>query len=455
MEKIAEDDGAVEDSQFPEEGREPAVHPLLKEAFNALERAGVAWCLLRVPGNLLDPVGDIDLLVTPAHTGRAQLALEALGFVRVPGQPYDRHFLSYHRPTGRWLWLHVSSDLSFGDEYVLKTRLAGECLSRRRRDHDWYVLAPDDALWALLLHCWLDKGSIGPAQRQQGASLLSRVGLEGPLARVVTAVCPPGWSLRRILDYAAKDRWTELEALAPLLRASWMARCVFASGQVRLRRALRVAKHLASAWQRRGLTVALIGPDGAGKSTLAMRLSQSFVLPVDQIYMGLTGGRLPMIDRLGFPPLVIVGRVSVFWYRYLLGVYRKLRGSLIVFDRYIYDAVAPPPHELNWVGRLIRWTDGHACPPPDLVLFLNVPGPVMFARKSEYSAEMLDRWRAKMLALQGHVPKFEIVDTSQSEDEVCAAATELIWKRYATRWSDGRRRRASRDPQHSAAQKQQ
>ena len=38
---------------------------------------------------------------------------------------------------------------------------------------------------------------------------------------------------------------------------------------------------------RKGLTVALLGPDGVGKSTLLAGLAASYPVPVRQIYMGM------------------------------------------------------------------------------------------------------------------------------------------------------------------------
>src|SRR5947208_14851621 len=64
--------------------------------------------------------------------------------------------------------------------------------------------------------------------------------------------------------------------------------------------------------RRRGLSIALLGPDGAGKSTLAMGIQHSFVFPVRLVYMGLTGGLLRHIARLHVPGLVFleIGRAS-------------------------------------------------------------------------------------------------------------------------------------------------
>ena len=135
--------------------------------------------------------------------------------------------------------------------------------------------------------------------------------------------------------------------------------------------------------------MALLGPDGAGKSTLSESLRRSSVFPSRQVYMGLTGGWLRHVDRLRVPGIVRVGRLLVIWGRYLRGQYHVYRGRLVVFDRYVLDAEVPPPYPLGPFGRLARRIDGRSCPPPDLVLILDAPGTVMHQRKGEYTPETL------------------------------------------------------------------
>jgi thymidylate kinase len=200
------------------------------------------------------------------------------------------------------------------------------------------------------------------------------------------------------------------------------------------RRLRRLPATLAEARLRRGIGLALLGPDGAGKSTLAAGIENTFPLPVRRVYMGLTGGMLHWVDRLRIPGVVRVGRLSVIWARYLRGQYHIARGRLVVFDRYIYDAEVPTPHHQGPIGRLGRWIDGHSCPRPDLVVLLDAPGTLLHQRKGEYDPEILELWRQCFLTLKRRLPDLLVVDATQGTDCVQAEVIHRVWELYAARW---------------------
>ncbi len=415
----------------------PTLHPLLETLFPALDAAGIRWALLRVPENLAMPEGDIDLLVDGMDLGCARSLLPRLGFAPVPHYGYGHHFLRYHQDTGCWLWLHVVTELSFGPYYALKTEPAAGCLARRQRTGALVMLAPDDAFWALLLHCIIDKGTIAPRHQSRLQGLVGAVQATGPLAGFMAKILPPDWSVLRLVAGVRCGNWRALEGLRQPLSERWRRRQGLTDRQLRRLHLLRGQHQIRSLLRRRGLSVALIGPDGAGKTTLAEALQREFILPVHVIYGGLTGGHLPQIDALRVPVLVVGGRFGVFWCRYLLALYHQLQGRLVIFDRYIYDAVAPTPYPLSRLRRVYRWLDGHACPPPDLVLLLDAPGEVMHRRKGEYSPAELEGWRHHFLTLRRRLRRMEVVPTTRDLDLVHRDVINRIWRHYAARWSEG------------------
>jgi thymidylate kinase len=72
-------------------------------------------------------------------------------------------------------------------------------------------------------------------------------------------------------------------------------------------------------------------------------------------------------------------------------------------------------------------------PKPDLVIYLDAPAEVLFARKGEGTIEALERRRQEYMSLRGVVKHFAMVDATQSEDLVARDVTTLIWDFYNAR----------------------
>jgi len=175
-------------------------------------------------------------------------------------------------------------------------------------------------------------------------------------------------------------------------------------------------------------SVALLAPDGAGKSTLAAGVQNSFFFPVRSVYMGLYQKTTAQAARPGVRGMGFVRRLFTQWRRYLIARYHQARGRLVIFDRYTFDALLPPRHNLSGLGRLRRWLLAHACPPPDLVLMLDAPGEVLYARKGEHNADLLEQQRQQYLALRPHLPQMVVVNASRDAERVRREAMAVIWR---------------------------
>jgi SAM-dependent methyltransferase len=66
-------------------------------------------------------------------------------------------------------------------------------------------------------------------------------------------------------------------------------------------------------------------------------------------------------------------------------------------------------------------------PDPDVLLVLDAPGEVMFARKGEHSAEILEGRRQAYLQLADSLPQARVLDAVQPQDEVQRLATDIVW----------------------------
>jgi thymidylate kinase len=416
----------------------PTPTALVREAFAALEGAGVRWCLLRGEDELDEAGGDLDLLVSENDLARACEELEAAGFVRLPSYGRGTHlfFLGYDPAGDRWVELDVVTDLSYGPFFVLDTGAAPGCLVRRRRAGEAWLLDDDDAFWSLLLHCLLDKRSFSARRRQRLRELARAARADSPLARVVSTVCPPSWCPARLVSAARDEDWEVLAALAFPLTRAWLRRHSRQAAHRLLGRLLaRLAEQPAVLRHRRGLSAAVLGPDGAGKSTLVGGLEGSFRFEVRSVYMGLWKRGAPRRLEPLRNVLRIAFRPAVVWRRYFTGRVHQRLGRLVVFDRYVYDALLPPRPPLQTLKRLYFWVLAHACPAPDLVFLLDLPGGAAAARKGEQTVEQLDDQRRHFLALRRRLPELRVVDALQPPARVRAEVTDAIWQRYRARWA--------------------
>jgi len=181
------------------------------------------------------------------------------------------------------------------------------------------------------------------------------------------------------------------------------------------------------------ISVAILAPDGAGKSTVVEGIQKSFYFPVYTTYMGLyqkgsKRGLPSLLAKAGFG-----GRLLLQWQRYLTARVQQAQRKLVIFDRYSYDALLPAAKPLSRAQQWRRWLLGHSCPAPDLVIFLDAPGAVLYARKGEHSAAALEEQRQAYLALQAQLPQMVVIDATQPPDLVRCRVITQIWRTYLRR----------------------
>ncbi|NIT04044.1 hypothetical protein GTO10_03900, partial [Candidatus Saccharibacteria bacterium] len=191
-----------------------------------------------------------------------------------------------------------------------------------------------------------------------------------------------------------------------------------------------------------GLFVVLLGPDGAGKSTVirhlrenlreAFRQSEVFHLRPRVIIQ--QGTCNTVTDPHGKPPHPLsLSLVKIAYYLfdyglgYLLKVGPKLvRTTLVLFDRY-YDDLLIDPRRYRYGGP--QWPVYFArrlVPRPDLFLILDVPANELLGRKCEVSLEELKRQREAYGKLAAEVPNAVLLDASLPPEEVSRKASEAV-----------------------------
>jgi hypothetical protein len=197
------------------------------------------------------------------------------------------------------------------------------------------------------------------------------------------------------------------------------ARAVAAGVAARARKPLLVAR-------RRGTSLALLGPNGVGKSSVAAAVRHGFPLESRVIHMGLwkATGR----GAAALRPLRV-------WRRYLEGQYHQLRGRLVIYDRYVDEARLPAQGGRVALKRPYFWLLAHSLPRPDATVVLDVPGAVAYGRKQENPPEELERERRVYRGLA----QAQIVDASRDLAAVRGDVEAIVWRGLKRRWRSDER----------------
>ena len=394
------------------------------EAARALTAATVRWCRLRERG----ATSEDDLLVDPADMSTARRALADAGWRerRHPGHGSHRAFHHFDPTTGRWSKLDVVTALDFGRWQEWSSGLAAGCLARSREDGGGRSLAEDDAFWTLLLHELLDRPGTAPRRIDRLRQLAAGAHDDGPPALAIGRWLPRGWTSASVIAAAEAG---EPEALVRLGNAlsRRLGRRPGAVARRMVARFLRWLDHRDPPFVRAGRTVAMLGPDGAGKSALVGLVGAGGPMPVRSVYLGLYGGSRARQRARGLPGVGLARRLTAMWRGWLIGWWHARRGRLVLFDRHPYDARLDDARTQSLAGRVRRAVLGHALPAPDAVIILDAPADVLYERKPEHPLDRIETQRRRYLALSAELAGARVVDASAPLDEVARTITAIAW----------------------------
>jgi thymidylate kinase len=219
-------------------------------------------------------------------------------------------------------------------------------------------------------------------------------------------------------------------------------------------------------------TVALVGCDGAGKTTIAKGLGESLPLPTKYLYMGMSpissNVALPTTRLAGFlrvqayrkeagrsgvtprkevsthdlhyrsvkrSPIWVaartLNRLADIIYRVIISWWYRRQGYVVVYDRHpAFETarLASDWEALGWKhhARIQHWLLSTICPRPDLAIYLDAPAEVLYARKKEATPEYLERRRRVIMEQGATMDSFLRVDATQPPDRVLAEVTRLV-----------------------------
>jgi thymidylate kinase len=204
----------------------------------------------------------------------------------------------------------------------------------------------------------------------------------------------------------------------------------------------------------RGQIVALLGPDGSGKSTVIhglVRLAVQGSLYDAILHFHWRPGLLPQLSVFGrrgaevnadagrlmphrAPPASVTSswvRVTYYACDYVaawpLLLFHRWRGALIMFDRYFDDFIVDPVRtRVHPATRAPQWLS-HLMPQPDKVIVLDCDPAVAYARKPELSLDETNRQLSVYRELSQKRRSWHVVDAGRSADEVLDQVCRIVF----------------------------
>jgi len=427
-------------------------HRILAGVFEALDRAAMRYCVLHGYEEYPHRVGSdvdciIDRAVSPSqiytllHRERARIAAHVVRW-----RDYD-FTLAGKNAEGQPCFVTLDFSIDCNAAH-LKLYPGRKVLESRRRYLQFWI--PEVRVeFACYLTGTILKGRLESVRLQRLSSLFEDD------ARGCTEELVRNWpatSAQLLREAASSGDWERVRHCLPRLQRELHRRALLRSPLHFLsRRTRNLLNGLVGLWRPQGLTVVLLGPDGAGKSSvidaLPAVLAPAFNRTVcfgfvPSVMLNLLHGRnRGHATPHGLPPrspAVSVLRAVLYWFVYYMASYpvRRLmmaRAHLILHDRHFVDALVDPTRFRYGGPEALLRLIWRFIPKPDLIILLDAPAEVLQHRKQEVSLEETARQRSAYSSLIRSLDNGHVVNAGQALDDVVTDVSAIILRHLAQR----------------------
>lgn len=430
----------------------------LRTLFRLLDESEVRYCVLHSWDLLPEELpNDLDLAVHPQDKQKLHSIFELLrqqGYVcfQCLNHSKNGHFFVFS-------WAERSKVKTAAVDIVFDHRRSGLVLStseemvagRERHCDFWKSSARTEFAYLLAKKAW--KGRASASQSLRLRQLVEGLG-PAEAERIAGEIFPRKWRKRAVEACVNGSIAANfVHARTKFWRTAWS------------RRPLQLIRYLAADFQRvierwiqpTGILVAILGPDGVGKSTVITGLIEALNLGFwgrhrlfhwrpQVLFRGReTGINTTPHAKASRGMFLSMAYLTAFfldyWFGYLFVVRPSLaRSNFVLFDRYFHDVLVDPYRYRyggpRWFARFLSYL----VPEPDLVVLLDADREMIFSRKAELTPDEIDRQRQAYQRLRFNRAHKVLVraDVSLGPTIQCtsSAVTEFMRRRLIPRMSE-------------------
>jgi len=423
---------------------------ILEKVFDAFNREGIRYCVMHGYDDYPHRVGsDVDCIVEKGTSPELlhsvlQRNTSRIGAVVVRMQGY--HFvLAGKNEEGFPIFLTL--DIATANNIDgMQFHVGDEVFASRQKHRQFWIPAPDVEFGCYLVRCIaqsrLDETRV---RRLSRLFLKNNLGCREQVDRF--------WgeqSAELIVTAARTNDWEIVRQNLDRIRIELCQRAVLLYPTQYVRNRLLGVKHrLGRLWRPDGLTVAVLGPDGAGKSSLIEAVGPMLLGPFSRATCSGFAPSPRELFRRGprstnhphdLPsrslPVSLL-RAGYWLVFHLADAFRvrvaMARSTLMFYDRQFIDILVDQRRYRYggpvWLLHMI----GYILPRPDIVIVLDAPTEIMQARKQEVSREETTRQRIAYVSLVKGLSNGIILDASKPAGHVARSACELIITHLADR----------------------
>lgn len=386
---------------------------------------------------------DLDISVKPCHLGTLEESLsnyEGGRLVQMIQHEASCFFFILAVRNGKGIeFFQVDAATDYRRNGIIYFR--ADELNKERANWNGFRVASPETEFAYLLVKKTLKGHTPGHQQKRLMYLIDKIGEER--SKRISSLLLGEENGPDVVSRISNNNWSAVEADASVLRRALIWEVLKRDPINPVRYWYDEVKRILIRWRYpTGMLVAVLGPDGAGKSTLVENIDREFSGAFRRtakfhLRPGLIGRKTrgkPVTDPHGKPPrpfLTSVLKLGYYSADYIMGYLYKLypkfvRSTLVLFDRYYDDLLVDPVRYRyggpSWLARLIRTI----IPAPNLILVLDAEEDVLLKRKEEVEREELHRQRRRYRDMALRLPNAYILDARGEPEKITGDAGEIL-----------------------------